>query len=160
MIRGRKPTPAAVKRRQGNPGKRRLNKKEPRLQSRIPSCPKHLQGEARREWNRSAGLLRRLGVITELDRAVLAAYCTAYADYVEAVEHLNKTGAVKRSKKGGEYQNLWVPIKKRSMDQMVKFGSELGLTPSSRSRVQVGDLDTSEEKEKRLFPHGNKGAGK
>ena len=153
-MRGRKRKPTALKRRQGNPGKRALNNKEPRMDPQIPSCPPHLKGEARREWNRTAELLRRIGLITLLDRAVLSAYCTAYADYVQACEQLNKSSAVIKGEEGGQYQNPWVAIKKRSMDQIVKIGSELGLTPSSRGRVQVAGLETEDEKEQRLFPNG------
>lgn len=159
-MRGRKPKPASVKRREGNPGKRALNKKEPQPDRRMPSRPKHLKDTARTEWERIAPVLWKLGVLTELDRTVLAAYCTAYGDYVEACEKVQRGGAVKRGSEGGEYQNPWVAIKKRSMDQMVKFAGELGLTPSSRGRVQVADLETNEEKEQRLFPYGNKGTGK
>lgn len=64
-----------------------------------------------------------------------------------------------RGSKGGDYQNPWVAIKKRSMDQMVKFAGELGLTPSTRGRVQAADLVTSEEKERKYFPHAPKGKG-
>lgn len=159
MTRGRKPKPAALKRRQGNPGKRALNQKEPRLDPRIPACPEHLQGEARVEWTRAAGELYRLGLITVLDRAVLAAYCSAWADYVAATKKLNRASAVLEGE-NGQYQNPWVAIKKRSMDQMVKFGGELGLTPSSRGRVQVAGMESPDEKEDRLFPHSNKAAGK
>lgn len=159
-MRGRKPKPTALKQQQGNPGKRRLNRKEPQPERRIPSCPKHLKGAALTEWKRVAPVLWKLGVLTELDRTVLAAYCTAYADYVEACEHVQQRGAVIKARKGGEYQNLWVGIKKRSMDQMVKYAGELGLTPSSRGRVQVADIETNEEKEDRLFPHATKRSGR
>jgi phage terminase small subunit len=42
-------------------------------------------------------------------------------------------------------------IKKRSMDQMVKFAAEFGMTPSSRSRVKVDIPSEEEELEKMLF---------
>lgn len=155
-MRGRKPKPTALKQLEGNPGKRAVNKKEPKPVSEIPSCPNHLQGIARQEWNRIVKELKALGMITKLDRAALAICCTAYADYVKACNKLKKEGEVIISEKGGMYQNPWVAIKKRSMDQIAKFYAEFGMTPSSRSRIQV-DVNTPEEElEKMLFGGGVK----
>lgn len=43
----RKPKPSALKELEGNPGKRAVNKKEPKPEVLIPSCPNHLTGVAR-----------------------------------------------------------------------------------------------------------------
>ena len=37
-----------------------------------PLIPKHLQGEARREWNRMSKQLFELDLLTQVDRAALA----------------------------------------------------------------------------------------
>lgn len=152
-MRGRRPKPTALKELEGNPGKRGLNKKEPKPDIGIPTCPNHLKGVARQEWNRVSKQLLALGLIARTDRAALAAYCTAYKDYVDAENALKKQGVVIFSENGGAYQNPWMGIKKRSMDQMVKFGAEFGLTPSSRVRLQV-DKPT-EEDEMAGFLFGN-----
>ena len=47
--RGRKPTPTAMKLLEGNPGKRKLNDKEPRPEKKAPSCPKWLEPEGKKE---------------------------------------------------------------------------------------------------------------
>lgn len=150
-MRGRKPKPTAVKEMAGNPGKRALNKKEPKPDKQIPTCPDHLKGVARQEWERIAKELFALGIISKLDRASLAICCTAYADYVKACEKLETEGEVIISDKGGAYQNPWMAIKKRSMDQVVKFYAEFGMTPSGRSRVKVDMPDEEDELEKLLF---------
>ena len=54
VTRGRKPTPAAIKEPEGNPGKRPLNKNEPKLTKNAPPCPKWLEPEAKKEWQRLA----------------------------------------------------------------------------------------------------------
>lgn len=136
-MRGRKPKPTAVKELEGNPGKRALNKKEPKPENKIPPCPKHLTDVARKEWRRVTKELFALGIITRLDQAALAICCTAWADYVKACEMLELEGEVIISDKGGAYQNPWMAIKKRSMDQVMKFYAEFGMTPSGRSRVKV-----------------------
>ena len=57
--RGRKPTPTAIKELEGNPGKRKLNDKEPRPEKKAPSCPKWLEPEAKKEWRRLAKKIQR-----------------------------------------------------------------------------------------------------
>jgi P27 family predicted phage terminase small subunit len=143
-MRGRKPKPTAVKELEGNPGKRALNKREPKPVSSIPSCPNHLSGIARQEWGRLTKELYKLGVLSKIDRTALTICCQAYEDYVTACHELKEQGAVLISDKGGMYQNPWVSIKKRSMDQIMRFYVEFGMTPSSRSRVKV-DMPTEED---------------
>ncbi len=153
-MRGRKPKPTKIKELEGNPGKRAINKQEPKPESAIPVCPPHLKGVARTEWTRLARELHEVKVITKLDRAALAVCCTAWADYVKACNKCEKEGEVIISDKGGMYQNPWVAIKKRSMDQVQKFYAEFGMTPSSRARVHI-DAPT-EEDEMAGFLFGNK----
>ena len=49
---GRKPKPTALKKLEGNPGKRKLNTKEPMPGKGMPDCPKWLFPEAKKEWER------------------------------------------------------------------------------------------------------------
>lgn len=135
----------------GNAGKRPLNKKEPKPKSVIPQCPNHLDGSARTEWKRITIELHALGMISNVDRAALAICCTAWADYVKACNKLKKEGEVIVSDKGGLYQNPWMAIKKRSMEQIAKFYAEFGMTPSSRSRVRVEKPDDQDEMASMLF---------
>lgn len=141
MARGRKPKPTGLKQLEGNPGKRALNKKEPKPGVKIPAAPAHLSADAKQEWKRVTKILVTLQIITEADRAALTAYCMAWSDLVKAEKKLKKEGEVIISDKGGMYQNPWLAIKKRSMEQVVKFGAEFGMTPSSRSRIKVDAPD-------------------
>ncbi|MCQ2505555.1 MAG: hypothetical protein MJ113_00045 [Lachnospiraceae bacterium] len=49
---GRKPKSTAVNKIEGNPGKRKLNKKEPVPAKGVPECPDWLLPEAKAEWER------------------------------------------------------------------------------------------------------------
>ena len=49
---GRKPKPTALKKLEGNPGKRKLNTKEPVPAKGMPEGPKWLLPEAKEEWKR------------------------------------------------------------------------------------------------------------
>ena len=57
---GRKPKPTAVKKLEGNPGKRKLNSKEPVPAKGIPACPDWLMPEAKKEWERLAELMNQM----------------------------------------------------------------------------------------------------
>ena len=83
---GRKPKPTALKRYNGNPGKRPLNLAEPIPPDGLPDCPDHLSDSARTEWHRLAAVLHGMGIFTTVDRAALAAYCQTYGRWVEAEE--------------------------------------------------------------------------
>lgn len=142
MAVGRKPKPTALKRLAGNPGKRPLNEREPQFAPTLPPCPRHVTGEARREWRRVGRELLRHGVLATVDRAALAAYCVAYARWVEAEAQVAKLGTIVKTSNGNLIQNPYLAVANRAMEQMTKLAAEFGMTPSSRSRVQVAEPDS------------------
>jgi P27 family predicted phage terminase small subunit len=119
----------------GNPGKRPLNRAEPRPEPAIPDCPPELNAVARREWSRLATELGPLRIVTNLDRGALAAYCGAYALWAEAMEAIQKFGAMIKSPSGYPVQSPYLAIANRQTDIMMRIASEFGLTPASRSRI-------------------------
>jgi P27 family predicted phage terminase small subunit len=151
MPRGRTPKPTALKKAEGNPGKRALNASEPRLPPVLVDPPMHLAGEALAEWTRIAPDLFAAGVLTVADRAALAAYCQAWADWVRARGHLVDQMVV-TTPSGYEMASPWVSIANKALDKMMKFASEFGLTPASRARIHAEPQKSpDEEAEERLF---------
>ena len=132
-MRGRKPLPSNVVRLRGNPGKRRLNDAEPRPAARVPPCPACLGDEARKEWQRLAKELGELGLLTRLDRGLLAAYCQAHALWVEAVSSIERYGTMIKSPNGFPMQSPSVAVANKQVEIMVRIAAELGMTPSSRT---------------------------
>ena len=90
---GRKPKPTALKKLEGNPGKRKMNTKEPVPGKGMPDCPKWLLPEAKEEWKRLCQKLSDMGVLTEVDMAAFAAYCQSYARWKEAQQHIDEEGS-------------------------------------------------------------------
>lgn len=136
-MKGRKPKPTALKRAQGNPGKRKLHD-EPCIASDIPDCPSHLTPFARQEWARISILLHTAGVLKVTDRAALAAYCQSWGDWCDARVALSKISAHSmRSKAGLERWKLYWRVANAAADQMRRWAVELGLTPSARARVKA-----------------------
>jgi P27 family predicted phage terminase small subunit len=115
----------------------------------IPDAPSSLSKEARAEWDRIAPHLAKLGLVSQIDRAALAAYCTAWGDYTWAENRIKQLNveARKAGDKTGERGRIWdtpsgykqisVPlqIRNRAMEMMAKFLSEFGMSPAARSRV-------------------------
>jgi P27 family predicted phage terminase small subunit len=119
----------------GNPGKRPLNHDEPKPEIGIPDCPPELGPVARREWDRLVGELGKLRLLTNLDRAALAAYCGAYALWSEAMEAIQKYGTMVKSPSGYPIQSPYVAIANRQAELMMRISAEFGFTPASRSRI-------------------------
>jgi len=134
--RGPKPKPTAYHKLAGNPGKRAYNEAEPDYGRTAPTCPRHLGKEAKAEWKRLAKMLSEAGTLTRADRAVMAGYCEAWGLYVKASADVQKYGAVLISPKSKmPFCSPYVSILSMALKQMNTFAAELGLTPSSRSRV-------------------------
>lgn len=137
---GRNRKPTAVKKLQGNPGKRRLNRKEPKPGPGIPVMPEFLNAVAIREWQHIVPILDKMGVLTTADGEALAGFCTSYAQLVKAEAAIEKYGIVIASlhKETGTAvlrMNPAVRIKSDALRQMRAFMQEFGLTPASRSKV-------------------------
>ena len=134
---GRRPVPTKLKMLRGNPGRRPLNDWEPEPEVKLPKPPEHLSDEAKREWRRAGKLLFAIGLMSALDRAALAGYCTAYARWVEAEEALKTYGVVVKSPSGFPIQSPYLAIANKALEQMRGFLVEFGMTPASRARVHA-----------------------
>jgi len=136
-MRGRKRKPTVLKLIEGNPGKRPLNGREPRPPRSLPTCPAHLSPTAKTEWKRLARALNEIGLLTQIDRTALAAYCQAYGRWVEAERRLAETPPLLKTPAGYVQASPWLTIANKQLELMARFMVELGLTPSARCRIAV-----------------------
>lgn len=135
---GRRPKPTALKLVEGNPGKRPLNKREPKPRVRMPSPPAWLTGEAKRHFQRVGKKLVALGLLTDVDRDAFGAYCAAYARMAKAEAMVKEQGEVVRAPKTGvPMANPWLSIARQERAAAQKLLVEFGLTPAARSKVEV-----------------------
>ena len=79
-------------------------------------------------------------MVTNLDRAALAAYCSAYALSAEANEAIQKYGSMIKSPSGYPVQSPYVASANRQIEIMIRIASEFGFTPASRSRILAPTL--------------------
>ena len=142
---GRKPTPTAIKILEGNPGKRELNKNEPKPVKKAPSCPKWLETEAKKEWRRLAKKMEAMGILTEVDMAAFAGYCQSYARWKEAEERITDRGLVIRTPSGYPQQVPYISIAQQYLRLMNQFAEQFGLTPAARSRIIAGEDESGND---------------
>lgn len=139
---GPKPLPSNVHKLHGNRSKlthQQLLQKDAVMPAvSIPKPPRHLLPEAKKEWDRITPELEKLGLISELDMAALAAYCQAYARWSKAETRLKKLGddsLIDETPSGYKQMSTWLQISNRAAEQMHKFMGEFGMSPSTRTRV-------------------------
>jgi len=141
MTQGRKPKPTKIKKLEDYRNKKRINIAEPDPPVQIPKCPDYLSADAKEEWNRIGLELEVLGLLTELDRSALMGYCVAYGTFMEAekviqaVEGDNKY--IVKTKKGNIIQHPALAVRNKAMELMLKYLTEFGMSPSSRTKVSV-----------------------
>lgn len=142
---GRKQIPTALKQLHGNPGRRPLNEDEPKPEPLLPKAPAHLSDEALKEWHRAGAFLLNLGLISDLDLAAFAAYCTSYGRWVEAEQSLKDFGVMLKSPNGFPIQSPYLAVANRAMEQMRSLLSEFGMSPTSRTRVSAAPADPEDD---------------
>ena len=93
------------------------SKKDPRPESVIPKCPIHLDATGKTEWKRITKELHAIGLISNLDMAVLAGYCAAWSRWVRAEKKLKKSGSeVMKAKSGYLQLSPYLTIANKSLD--------------------------------------------
>lgn len=148
---GRRPTPTALKLVTGNPGKRALNKKEPKPAAKAPPCPAHLDDDAKSVWKRLCTLLKKMGVLTEADGLALERLCDCYSDILrcrELIERDGRTYTTIDQNSNTLIKNNPAVNQLRAADAQFKsYLVEFGLTPAARSKVIVDPPDDDKKED-------------
>ena len=138
---GPAPRPTHLKLVKGNPGKRALNKREPKVQPGIPDAPDGMSERARSVWAVVAPKLVAYGVLTELDGYALEQCCEAYAHLRDCREALwaRQALAYETVSEGGVMHRPFPEIRMvADADRRFRgWLTEFGMTPSARSKVSV-----------------------
>ena len=137
-----KPTPTVLKLIKGNPGKRALNKHEPKPQRGIPKCPAHLDAKAKTAWKNLCHSLDKMGVLTLADSYALEILCSIYArirDLQKAIRVHGGTTYVTVNITGDEMHKSRPEVSQleKAESSFRSYITEFGLTPSSRSKVET-----------------------
>lgn len=140
--RGPPAKPLELVKRQGNPGKQKLNNHAPEpARAKTPKTPFPLKGASKKIWGDMSEKLERLGVLAETDLLALFRYCDLQGRWLDMRARLDKEGYFCEitTEKGSTYQmvrpevslyNKWIPM-------LSKLELEFGLTPAARARIRV-----------------------
>ena len=119
---------------EGNRGRRKITQPDYGPES-IPRCPDFLSPEAKTEWKRIVPELRKLGMLSKLDRGALAGYCQNYARWVQAEEIIEMEGMTTTTTSGYIMLHPAIGISNKALEKMRRFSTEFGMTPASRTRM-------------------------
>ncbi len=166
-MKGRRSKPTQLKIITGNPGKRKLNKSEPKPDRGIPPCPDRLTGRARDLYQSAGEHLDRMGILTHADGPALELLAGSLDEYFSARDVIREAAERVTPEILGEQANLKDGLTYKSMTQndeivrahpavviaadawrrSLRMMTEFGLTPSSRSRLQAPDDGEKENDE-------------
>lgn len=107
----------------------------PRPRPVAPRCPAWLSIEAKREWKALAPVLDRSGLLTEADGTAFAAYCAAVG--------LMRAAVADQAATPGDWRK---GVAVREAMKMVRLlGSDFGLNPVSRTRINLPAPDEKDD---------------
>jgi P27 family predicted phage terminase small subunit len=140
-MRGRRRKPTAVHEANGNPGKRALNKREPKFAVGAPPIPSDVLLDVleKQIWRLEVPRLVKKKIITEADGLCLARYCCLKARLIRNRKEQQSLGwpqtvldfnAIPK-------KHPLILIENDTLKELRQVESELGLTPASRARLQV-----------------------
>ncbi|AEV94894.1 phage terminase small subunit P27 family [Pediococcus claussenii] len=99
--------------------------------------PKNMTGTASHNCNRIVPLLKKNTSVSELDFRTIEIYCNAVAMYEKSQNLITTRGLVITTKTGVQKANPYLATQNESVDRINKCAKELGLTISSRARIEV-----------------------
>lgn len=148
MTRGRKPKATAIKEREGafkkNPNRRPTN--EPTVSYKRPSAPPNVTADkvAHKKWKHICGLLEEMGIMSTADQELVEALCLNYSRITELEARLRKQGPSVVKVSGDVARNPDLVSLNQERSLQLKMLAELGLTPSSRSRIVAKPEQTTD----------------
>lgn len=117
--------------------KDRINHNEPVTRDVLPEPPEGMAADVREIWDYTLRELQFMKIAAASDRDALVAYCEAVVAHRKASAILAKTSVLIKGLHGGMVRNPALQIQRDAAQTMCRFAQEFGLTPSSRTRIQV-----------------------
>jgi phage terminase small subunit len=99
-VRGRKPVPTHLKELMGNPGKRPINRSEPKPEGELYASPEWMSESQREGWAHAITHSPK-GLLRQLDRSILSVWVVAEDLHREAAEKIAQYGLLTKSPNAG-----------------------------------------------------------
>lgn len=114
----------------------------------VAQMPDWLCEVAQSEWVRLSADLFKIGLLTKADEVEFAVFCQAYAELQEAEDALVKYGRTQVTKDGFERKSPWLSIRDEAWKRIHQAAQQFGLTPSSRTKIDVQEKSPIDDKSK------------
>lgn len=112
-----------------------------------PKAPYSLtQDVAILKWKETADRLIACKVLKDTDLDALESYCISYQMMISASEEIEQTGMTVTGGMGGLVANPACAVLARSQAELRQLSTLLGLNPSARTRINVGDKEKEKPK--------------
>ncbi len=151
MTRGRKPKPTAKKKLEGNPGKRALPKREPAPKISDVIAVEAITDGARAFVEKYKPQLHAMGILSDVDVAALELMATHYSIAWESARAIQKQGLTVKDADGQVHKHPLLSVFRDNSTAYRSYSAEFGMTPSSRSRIQVPEPAEWDQLEMELF---------
>lgn len=122
------------------------------------TAPRHLSKAAKAEWRRVAPMLLDQGLLMETDLSILAAYCTAFAGYLECKALVGEQGQIITVESQTRTGRTSKPIRNPAVTLMLDYqramltaASKFGFSPYDRERIE-GSIDAPDDSEQPMQP--------
>lgn len=124
-----------------------------------PEPESGLDSIARKEWQRVTAAMEGNGLVTNLDAAVLAAYCSNFSRWKRAEAAVDRDGEIlflqvrdtHRVVVGEKpMKNPMLAVSESAQRLMSRFADQLGLSPSGRSKLGVEHTEKDKEDEEEV----------
>ena len=82
-------------------------------------------------------VLHKLGLLTEMDLTAFASYCFQYSIWYQATLAIQEHGVLIKAQSGFPAISPHIAVANRAQADIRKWLTEFGMTPSSRTRINV-----------------------
>ena len=132
---GPPPQPTKLKLLNGNPGKRRINHREPQPVG-APEKPGFVTGAAAVEWDRVTRSMPD-EFFTSADTPTLAVMSTAWALHRAALAVIAREGTSAVGSQGQDTAHPLLAVVARNAELVLRASDRLGLSPVARTRLDM-----------------------
>lgn len=140
-MKGRKALPTAIKEASGALKKdpQRRNQSEPHSEKGIPPIPESIASDAVASncWQSVCKTLNDMGILTIADASVMELYCVTYSQWRWLSEVVRDGNCMTLNANGGVITKPEANQVHKYSATLLRLMAELGLTPSSRSRIHA-----------------------
>lgn len=136
--------PDNVRALRGNPGHRDAGARV-KTPPAAPNPPTWLDREAAAEWRRVVPELHRLGLLSKVDRAVLATYCSAWSKFVAAERMVQRDGLIVLGHRDAERKHPAWQMWREAATVVATLSKEIFASPNARLRSTKPEGDGGQD---------------